>query len=56
MAATDRDIQTAVNVLRKVAHRPEHEQAAVLREWFGKRATADFIARARQGLGGRASA
>lgn len=56
MTATDRDIQTAVNVLRKVAHRPEHEQATILREWFARRATADFIARARQELNGRADA
>lgn len=42
----DRDIQTAVNVLRKVSHRPRAEQETILREWFGRKATADFIAAA----------
>lgn len=40
---TDRDIQTAVNVLKRVSHRPQGEREAVLREWFGKRATPEFI-------------
>jgi hypothetical protein len=42
----DRDLDTARNVLRKVSHRPREEQETILREWFGRKATPDFIAAA----------
>lgn len=45
-----RDIATARNVLRKVSHRPIQEQDAILREWFGKKATAGFIAAVREAV------
>lgn len=42
----EHDLTTALNVLRKVSHRPRAEQETILREWFGKRANAAFIAEA----------
>jgi broad specificity phosphatase PhoE len=47
MSDTDRDIQTARNVLARFAHRPDHEKDAILREWFGRKATPAFIAKAK---------
>ncbi len=51
----DRDLQTARNVIRKVSHRPRHEIETILQEWFGKKATPEFVEAAITRAEGRAN-
>jgi len=40
---SERDLEIAKNILKRVSHRPIQEKESILREWFGKKASPDFI-------------